>query len=1044
MIKPATWFVLRVLAALTAAATIIIAAATYRLSQGPVSLAFLTPYLEDAMRYGRSDLTVQARDTVLTWGGWDRTLDIRTLDVSIRRADGTVIASAPEVSLGLSVRAMLERRLVPTTIDIIGVKARLSRDETGRFSLGFSSDDKQKSFNIADFLIAELLPAEGGLAKDGNQREKYLRRISITDADLTIDDRASGTVWEASQADLVLTRDRQGVAGSLDFGLALEGGPARISVQGRYDVGSDRVPLSIRLTDLYAPALALKSNRLMPLAGVDVEVSGSVDLVLDRNSGKISSLGFDLSSGPGLIDMPEFYIDNLRVDKLALKGAFIDGFTTVRVDNLYVNAGDPVVEMNGLVKFPESWSEGRPSLDLEGEVRNLPVNDLGKFWPPVFAPRARDWVTTNIRGGTITQATARINLSGGVWAAGRVPRDAVKVDFKFRGLRVDYLRPMTRMTRANGSARLTADDLDLVITRARVGNLSLSEGTLRITGFAKKITTADIGVVVSGSVRDSLALVDQEPLRLASRLKIKPEDVGGRAATRLKITLPLKKTIALDDVKVVAASNLAEASMPGMFGGLGLADGNLLLKVDRARMSVDGTARIGGIPTRFSWREEFDRQKPFPTRYKASGVMSDRDRERLALSAGGRVSGPLPFVTDIKVDPKQGMKGRVQIDLRQARINLPELPWQKPSGAPGELNFDLAIQGDGRTMIPAFEFSGPDLTAQGQAEISGGRMQRLDITRLKYAGNDISASVRPQAPDGYIVAIEGANFDLRPYIARMVSGNESNAPPPLRVSGRLKRLVLSTSVFLTDVTAEAVYDGKQWSALSGTGNIGGKAKLNVQLTTYSSRRLFRITSPDAGEVGRATGIFTNGVGGRLELNARIKDDISGTPVTGDLRVYDLRVVNAPVLARIFTLGSLTGIRDLLTGEGVLFTRTVVPFEWTVGTIKVKDARAIGTVGVTLNGEISTLDDTVNLEGTIIPAYTLNSVLGNIPILGTLLVGKKGEGVFGLTYGVAGPVDNPKVFVNPLSALAPGILRNMFRFGKQTAAPAEESSNSNER
>jgi hypothetical protein len=64
-------------------------------------------------------------------------------------------------------------------------------------------------------------------------------------------------------------------------------------------------------------------------------------------------------------------------------------------------------------------------------------------------------------------------------------------------------------------------------------------------------------------------------------------------------------------------------------------------------------------------------------------------------------------------------------------------------------------------------------------------------------------------------------------------------------------------------------------------------------------------------------------------------------------------------------------------------------------------------------------------GTLVPAYTINSVLGEIPLIGTLLVGRKGEGIFALTYGISGSVEEPVITVNPLSALAPGFLRNFF-------------------
>ena len=64
---------------------------------------------------------------------------------------------------------------------------------------------------------------------------------------------------------------------------------------------------------------------------------------------------------------------------------------------------------------------------------------------------------------------------------------------------------------------------------------------------------------------------------------------------------------------------------------------------------------------------------------------------------------------------------------------------------------------------------------------------------------------------------------------------------------------------------------------------------------------------------------------------------------------------------------------------------------------------------------------------MVPAYGINSMLGAVPILGDLLASRKGEGVFGVTYSMKGPLADPGLMVNPLSVLTPGILRRIFEF-----------------
>ena len=105
-------------------------------------------------------------------------------------------------------------------------------------------------------------------------------------------------------------------------------------------------------------------------------------------------------------------------------------------------------------------------------------------------------------------------------------------------------------------------------------------------------------------------------------------------------------------------------------------------------------------------------------------------------------------------------------------------------------------------------------------------------------------------------------------------------------------------------------------------------------------------------------------------------------------------------------------------------------------------RATGaSVGITADGTVGVgPDGRADLSGAVAPIYALNSVLGNAPIIGDILVGKKGEGILAFTYNVSGDAGNPSVFVNPLSALTPGIFRQLMQpqrlnRSEEEAAPA---------
>jgi len=68
-------------------------------------------------------------------------------------------------------------------------------------------------------------------------------------------------------------------------------------------------------------------------------------------------------------------------------------------------------------------------------------------------------------------------------------------------------------------------------------------------------------------------------------------------------------------------------------------------------------------------------------------------------------------------------------------------------------------------------------------------------------------------------------------------------------------------------------------------------------------------------------------------------------------------------------------------------------------------------------------------------------LGNIPVIGSMILGGDRQGIFAANFRIAGPIGDPQVAVNPLSAVAPGVLRKLFFFKAWNPAPASKSSTS---
>ena len=138
-----------------------------------------------------------------------------------------------------------------------------------------------------------------------------------------------------------------------------------------------------------------------------------------------------------------------------------------------------------------------------------------------------------------------------------------------------------------------------------------------------------------------------------------------------------------------------------------------------------------------------------------------------------------------------------------------------------------------------------------------------------------------------------------------------------------------------------------------------------------------------------------------------------------IKIYNFKLKELPALTKLLTLASLQGIADLLSGEGIGFNEFEMSFKNKKDVMIIEEIYAIGpAISILMDGYIEK-NKLISLRGTLVPATTINKAIGNIPILGKILVGSKtGEGVFGVSFKIKGPPKNLETTVNPIKTLTP--------------------------
>jgi hypothetical protein len=1019
----ASKILLRLVAALFAGAVIVVGAGSWRLAQGPVSIAFLSPYIKEALTAGGADANVVIADTVLAWRGFERGLDIVVLDLDLLDAQGNVVARVPELSVGLSPERLLLGDFVPTTVDVSEAKLNLRRNANGVFEIGLNGNQNGGGSILA--LLRDLT-----LAPDPRRAGASLRRISIVDSSFVFEDAVRGVTWTAPQAALIVNRGPAGLDGNMLFELDVDGSREDFIISAAFDYVTRVTAVSVDFSDVIPAAFADKDPMLAPLARLNIPTTGKVAFDLSE-AGHISGLRFELEGGEGGLDLGPVFDEPSRVSRVSARGEIDQDNKTIVFATLRLERGQAVADLSGRV----SQTESGPHIALSGRVSGFRPSDIDEYWPPGFASPVHRWFASNIKEGVVTEGTVRLNIGPEQLSGAGLSADAAEARLSVKGVTATYFGAMPPISEGSGTLRLTGDTLDLDLNEGLLGNLVIKEGALRMVESAPRVWNASLEFVASGRNDDALKVIDSEPLRLARRFGIAPNSLGGLSATRVRIGFPVRRDITPDQVEFAAATNIRDAEIKQAFGGIDLSRGNMTLEITKAGLRGGGNAALSGIPVDFEWEESFQPQSEVTTALKISGRFDDAARRKLGLPTGDIIVGEIGAVVDMRAARKRFVDAKVDLDLTPALIDIGQIKVTKLPSRPARASFYAEALDDGGVLVSDAKLTSGAISLSGLVELGPDRsLRRIDLDHLGFGRTDVAVSMRPRAPNGYILAINGPAIDAGPFLDSFFEQTGSDLPP-LNLSVTTREMILSERRTLFDVSAELNYVD-QLEFLQATGSVNNEAPLKVTLiTTPEGPRRLTISGTNAGGLARSTGLFDDAVGGSLLVSASLRDSDEGPVIDGRMEIEGLRVRQATSLSRVLTLASLTGILEVLNGDGLQFARADVPFRFHDGMLEIIDARAFGpSLGITLDGEINGDADEISMFGTIVPAYTINSVLGEIPLIGTLLVGKQGQGVFALTYGVRGPVEQPIITVNPLSALAPGFLRNFFAIF--TGAPAD--------
>ena len=852
--------------------------------------------------------------------------------------------------------------------------------------------------------------------------------------------------------------------------LKLQSGTGRINLPEPWDTSIPLEKAQGRV-EVDGAARAITVTELAFKAGPhEASVSGSIDYRMGEGL-NIAGVSVDLTSEEVHTEVPGFFAGPVDLERLRLDADIDFDALTAKIDELFIGTNGGGIRLSGRI----ADADRSPAVDVEGTIEPMPFDALTAIWPLPLAKGAREWVGKNLSGGTLTGGSFDIDLAEGMIADAAdhipIPKERLRFEFFANGQTMKYLGELPPMEDLQAHGLIEGNRFDAWISSAVIrqeghGDIAVSDGHFYADQLATKGGPGNIRFTVAGATADILTVLDREPLKLMSQFGLDPQTVAGTGRLTGALSLPLVKGVTMQDVEFSGSGHAEGVAIPDIQENLSVTSGTLDIEVTRERLAAKGPIGINNAAELdLEWIEHFSRNVSPRSSYRLRGQVDEAGRRALGLKLDQFIEGTVTIDATLMGDGRSVNRGAIQADLTTGVAKFADAGWTKPQGEPATVEFDLAMLEDGGYRISDFILSGPEIDTRGTFTLAdGGRLIAADFPAVKLGEhNDFTFRAGPSENAALAMRVTGTRFDARGVLGEFLSGSGSgeddgdgetpSAAPELLTEeladDPLRRTVLTADIeratgyhgtSFNGVTVRMVQvDGRTWSMdVSAADGDGTPVTLKIGPDGKGARSL-TVSSDDAGTVFRALDFTRSLRGGTLKASGTYDDTKPGSPLSGMLSIDKFRIVNAPVLANILTLGSLTGISDTMRGEGIFFDRLELPFAFTESRIHVKDARMSGpAIGLTMEGQIDRADDLIDMEGTLVPAYTINSFLGNVPVLGPLIVGREGEGIFAITYSVRGKADDPTVVVNPLSAIAPGFLRRIFEFGNTLPPEAKET------
>lgn len=902
-----------------------------------------------------------------------------------------IYASAPEIKIRLKASDLLLGRISFREINIEKPKFVIAGNIDAE---NFSESVSVGFFNMYKNLIYHLFDK---IDKDKNAIP--IEKIDLNDAEFSFNKQGNYETWNIKEANLRFFILQNTTYLSTYVNSKLFGEETEVTVNARL-LDKDRALLKFEYKNLDSHLLSSFVKGLDWFNEMKPILDGTSSLVMNR-SGQASSISLDTD-----IRYRKKEVENTRI-----------GF-------------------KGALDLVESQNKLKPKLHGEVFLKDIDMTKLSDLWPDKYGKEVRADVLKNYTKGTFKNVYIYFDYIFSDPEFTDIESEKYSISGDIVNTDVIYNHEFPAIEKVDGNFIYGSNSIFVKMDKGSIGNLNFGPSKIMIKGLNDPKTILEISGTAKGDITS---------LRPLLKSILKNRDQGFFYNTRnIKADSDIKfyyrdninNGFDPEVVKMDIKTDLSNVEINDVVKGVNLSAKKLDMNLTDKGLSLKGDVMLNGSSSQLDSFIGFINENDI--HLNVTSETNSEVLDKLLPGLAKYVDGNLEVQFEYKsLADRNYFAGK--IDSADANISFPYLSWQKPKGKfasislGGKYNENKAIEVSELQIISDKTIS----TGNMLISLNDNIADEIYFNNLKLDDNDaevyfsrshLTDKETKNKYESYIIKVNGKSFNASKIIDsfhHLASGNNA-----LILDLAVDKLTLSNNVNFLSTKAFLRCGQVKCSQGNFDANIESGGKISAIYYPQDKNKIagvrnFNIKSDNAGEVVKAMGISDNINGGNMSVSGKVGED-KINEANGEILINDFKLTKAPILTKLLSLASFTGILNLLSNSGIPMKKLKGDFKMKNDYISVTNLKAYGdSLGFTTQGNINLDNAEVDLSGAVTPSYSVNTMFSKVPLIGELFRGKEGEGLIATNYSVKGKYPDVDVSVNPLSALTPGFLRNIW-------------------